>query len=59
LDYTEIAKTSQSQRNIHKGLNVDNYIASVQEMEKMKRTCQETAATSAKKTRFIDERDNV
>jgi hypothetical protein len=40
-------------------LNVDNYLASVQEMEKMKRTYQETAATTSKRTRFIDERDNV
>jgi hypothetical protein len=54
-----MAKTSQSQRNIHRGLNVDNYIASVQEMEKMKKTYQETAATTSKRTRFVDDRDNV
>ena len=54
-----MAETSQSQRNIHKGFNVDNYIASVQQMEKMKRTYQETAATTSKKTRLIDERDNI
>lgn len=38
---------------------MDNYLASVQEMEKMKRTYQETAATTSKRTRFIDDRDNV
>jgi hypothetical protein len=54
-----MAKTSQSQRNIRKGINLDNYLASVQEMEKMKKTYQETAATTSKRTRFIDDRDNV
>ena len=58
-DHIEMTKTSHSQRNIRKGLNVDNYIASVQQMEKMKRTYEETAATTSKKTRFMDERDNV
>jgi hypothetical protein len=34
-------------------------MSSVQEMEKMKRTYQETTAATSKRTRFIEERDNA
>ncbi len=55
----ELARSSQSQRNIKKGLNLDNYMHSLQHIQSLKKIYQETAATTSRKTRFIDQKDNT
>lgn len=54
----ELIKTSQSQRNIKKGLNIDKYMPLLQQAQSMKKIYQETAATTSRKTRFAEEKDS-